>query len=197
MSEPAQPAGPAGGGRLLGVDYGTRRIGLAVSDPGGAIAFPVGALESRGLRRDLEAFCALVREREVERIVVGLPLRLSGRRGPECDAAERFAAALREATGLPVDLFDERWTTLEAERTLRQSGEGPPGDRRSRRRRRGGARAAERRRAHVDSVAATLLLRTYLERRSRAAEHAGRRGADVAPTAEGGAAAEVEGVGER
>jgi len=182
---------PARAGRLLGVDYGTRRIGLALSDPGGAIAFPAGVLDSRGLRRDLEALCALAREREVERIVVGLPLRLSGRRGPECEAAERFAAALAEATGLPVDLFDERWTTREAERALRDSGEGPPGDRRSRRRRRGGARAAERRRAHVDSVAATLLLRTYLERRSRAAQDAAARGMDPEPEADAG------GVGER
>ncbi len=138
-------------GRFLGVDFGTRRIGLAVSDPSGAIAFPAGTLESRGLRRDLESLCALVKEREVTRIVVGLPLHMDGRRGPEAEAAEKFAAQLGEATGLPVDLFDERWTTREAERALEETG-----------------RRGRRRRQVVDSVAASLLLRAYLERRASA-----------------------------
>jgi putative Holliday junction resolvase len=139
----------AAAGRFLGVDYGTRRIGLAVSDSEARIAFPEGTLERRGTRRDLEAICKLVAERGVAGIVVGLPLHMDARRGPEAEAAETFARALGEATGLPVELLDERWTTLEAERALRESG-----------------RKGKKRRAVVDAVAATLLLRTWLERRS-------------------------------
>jgi putative Holliday junction resolvase len=143
-------------GRFLGVDYGTKRIGLALSDEAGVLAFPAGTLERRGAARDLAALRALVAERGVVGIVVGLPLHLSGRRGPEAEAAERFARELGEATGVPVDLLDERWTTVEAQRALRE----------------GGARR-ERRREAVDSVAAAILLRAWLERRA-AAEQAAR-----------------------
>jgi putative Holliday junction resolvase len=140
-------------GCVLGLDYGSRRIGLAVSDPEGVFAFPAGALERTGLERDLAALTALIAERGVTRVVVGLPLHLSGRSGLEAEAARAFARALGQAAGLPVDLLDERWTTREAERALRDAG----GERSSSGRRKRG-------RGSVDSVAATLLLRTYLER---------------------------------
>jgi putative Holliday junction resolvase len=133
---------------VLGLDYGSQRIGLAISDAEGIFAFPAGVIERRGLTHDLEALRALITEREVSAVVVGLPLHLSGRSGPEAEAACAFARALGQATGLPVELLDERWTSREAERALRDA---------SGRRKRG--------RGSVDSVAATLLLRTYLERR--------------------------------
>jgi putative Holliday junction resolvase len=142
-------------GRFLGVDFGTRRIGLAISDEAGVLAFPAGTLQRRGLARDLAALRELVTERGVVGIVVGLPLHLSGRRGPEAEAAERFAQELAAATGVPVELLDERWTTLEAQRALRDTG----------------ARRARRREA-VDSVAAAILLRAWLERRAAAAQAA-------------------------
>ena len=135
-------------GRFLGLDYGTRRIGLALSDPEARIAFPEKTLERRGRRRDVEEICRLVAERGGVGVVVGLPLHMDGRRGPEAEAAEAFARAVGEATGVPVELLDERWTTVEAERALRESG-----------------RKGKKRRAVVDAVAATLLLRTWLERR--------------------------------
>lgn len=138
-------------GRFLGVDFGTRRIGLAVSDPSGAIAFPAGTLERRGLRRDLESLCALVKEREVARIVVGLPLHMDGREGDMARGARAFATALGERAGLPVELLDERWTSREAEQTREHSA----GAKRKRRRRE---------RGDVDAAAATLLLSTWLER---------------------------------
>ena len=141
-----------GRGCVLGLDYGSKRIGLAVSDEAGVFAFPAGALERTGLQRDLAALAALIAERGVTRVVVGLPLHLSGRSGPEAESARAFARALGEAVQLPVDLLDERWTTREAERALRDA----PGPR-------------KRSRGSVDSVAATLLLRTYLERERRAA----------------------------
>jgi putative Holliday junction resolvase len=141
-----------GRGCVLGLDFGSRRIGLAVSDPAGVFAFPAGALERTQLAQDLRALGELIAERGVTRIVVGLPLHMSGRSGPQAEAARTFAQALGEATGLPVDLLDERWTSREAERSLRDA----PGRRKPSK-------------GSVDSVAATLLLRTYLERERGAA----------------------------
>ncbi len=135
--------------RVLGLDLGERRIGLSISDPEATVATPAGVLERTGLERDLSALGALIREREVERVVVGLPIHMDGRRGPEAEAARRFAAALSEATGVVVDLLDERWTSVEAERALRESG----------------VRGSKRRKS-IDSVAATILLRTYLALRA-------------------------------
>jgi putative Holliday junction resolvase len=160
-------------GCVLGLDYGSRRIGLAVSDEAGVFAFPAGALERTGLERDLAALGALIAERGVTRVVVGLPLHLSGRSGPEAEAARAFARALGEAARVQVDLLDERWTTREAERALRDAGGVRSSSRKRSAQRAAGERSSlsrrKRERGSVDSVAATLLLRTYLER-ERAAE---------------------------
>jgi putative holliday junction resolvase len=133
-------------GPVLGLDLGTRRIGLAVSDPNGVIAFPIGALERRGLAADLAAICELIRERGVKSAVVGLPLHLDGRSSPGAEAARQFARALEAASSLQVALVDERLTTVLAERALSES----PRGRRQRKQR-------------VDALAAALILRTYLE----------------------------------
>ena len=131
----------------LGIDHGSKRIGLAISDPDGTVALPVGTLESRGPERDLAAIREVVEARQVERIVVGLPVHMDGRPGRQAKAARAFAERLAREVGLPVDTLDERWTTREAERALRTTG-----------------RRGKKKRAVVDSVAAALLLRTYLER---------------------------------
>ena len=136
--------------RILGIDLGTRRIGLALSDPDATIAYPLQILERQGRKKDLAALARLVDEHAVGRIVVGLPIHMDGRRGPEAEAAEAFAAALRSATDLSVDLIDERWTTLEAERSLREAGLT--------------GKRGRRRKQHVDAVAASILLRCYLDR---------------------------------
>ena len=132
--------------RVLGLDLGGKRIGLAVSDPEASIAFPAGILLSVGRKADIAAVCALIVEREIGAVVVGLPRHMDGRHGPEAAAAEKFAAGLRAASGLPVETLDERWTSQEAERSLKDQGHS---NRRSR--------------AHVDEVAAAIILRTYLE----------------------------------
>jgi putative Holliday junction resolvase len=136
--------------RVLGIDLGAKRIGLALSDAGATIASPHGVLERHGGKRDLDAISALVIERGIERIVVGLPIHMDGRRGPEAIAAEKFAAKLSVATQLEVDMIDERWTTVEAERALREMGQH--------------GKKGRKRKLHVDAVAASILLRTYLER---------------------------------
>jgi putative Holliday junction resolvase len=141
---------------VLGIDLGRRRIGLAISDPDERVALPSSALASRGLEPDVAAVCAFARERAVDRMVVGLPIHMDGREGPEAAAARVFARRLAEASGLPVDTLDERWTSREAERALAESG--------SPRRR----RAALRRSGALDAAAAAILLRAWLEReRSR------------------------------
>src|SRR5262245_57731076 len=89
-------------GPVLAIDYGSRRIGLAVSDAGGTFAFPAGHIDRRGGPDDLEAVRALVAERGVLEIVVGLPIHMDGREGPEARAARAFAAELGRATGLEV-----------------------------------------------------------------------------------------------
>jgi len=134
-------------GPVLGIDLGSKRIGLAVSDFDRSIAFPAGSLASRGHARDLAALREMIRERGITRVVVGLPILLSGRPSTGSRNAQRFAEDLARATGLPVDLIDERWTTKAADRSLGES-----------------RRGKKRREEAIDTIAATLLLRTYLER---------------------------------
>jgi putative Holliday junction resolvase len=137
----------------MALDYGTRRIGLAISDADGIFAFPAGALVSNGRARDLEELRRLAAERGVQRIVVGLPIHMSGRKGETARAAEEFANEVAKVTGLPVEMLDERWTTREAERSLAESKSG-----------------RRKRREAVDSAAATLLLQTWLARAGNLAE---------------------------
>ena len=151
--------------RVLGLDLGTRRIGLAVSDAAGRIAFPEGYLERRGLRRDLAALRQLARDRGISRVVVGLPVHMNGREGPEAGRARSFAAALTRFAELPVELLDERWTTREADRVLGSYPPGPAAQRRAPapRKTRGGSNPPGRR----DAVAASLLLSTFLARQAQ------------------------------
>ncbi|MGD8376135.1 MAG: Holliday junction resolvase RuvX [Acidobacteriota bacterium] len=136
-----------GSGRLLAVDPGTKRLGLAISDPLRMIACPFRTIDSRGRRKDLEAIARIVGEEEVVGVIVGLPINMDGTRGPECEKAERFIEELRTATGLPVRGWDERLTSAQAERALVEAGV-----RRERRRREG----------LVDRTAAALLLESFL-----------------------------------
>lgn len=131
--------------RVLGVDFGEKRIGLAVSDEAGRVVVPVGAVQRRSDAQAAAAVVEAAREREVARLVVGLPRNLDGSEGPSCRRARNFARRLGEVSGLPVELHDEALTTDAAERSLREAGLGSA--------RRIGARDAE---------AAAVLLRDYL-----------------------------------
>lgn len=137
--------------RVLGLDPGERRIGVAVSDPTGTIAQPLLVIERRGKSgAHLDRIAELAKEYDVRHVVVGLPLHMDGRAGEEAAAARRLGDAVAARTGLPVDYEDERWTTRLAERTLRGLG------------------ARERSvRERADAVAASLLLRTWLDRTRR------------------------------
>ncbi len=147
--------------RVLGVDLGSKRIGLAISDEAGEFAFPAGIVDSRGRKKDIGTLRELIREKEIGRAVVGLPIHMSGRRGPEAERAIRFATDLSEAAGIPVDTLDERWTSQEAERLLQQ-------EHTSRK------RGAKRRKAGVvDEMAASIILRTYLAQQEESAGSGG------------------------
>jgi len=101
--------------KVLALDYGRARTGVAVSDPTGTIARPVGVVERAGSDGGLAELAALVRKHEVERVVVGLPLTLRGERGEQARETEQFMEALGAAVGVPVVPFDERFTTDLAE----------------------------------------------------------------------------------
>ena len=137
--------------RILAVDWGERRIGLAVSDPHGIIATGLETLVVRGAADAVTRVAKVAAEREAERIVVGLPLLMSGERGEAAESAQKFADALAERTRLPVDTYDERLTSALSERRLREVGQ-----------RRG------RTKTRVDQGAAVALLESYLLRRRTA-----------------------------
>jgi putative Holliday junction resolvase len=135
--------------RTLALDYGERRIGVAISDPTGVIAQPLETIATpRGDADALARIAELVKTREVEQIVLGLPLHMNGRAGPEVDRVRAFGERVAKLTGVPVDYLDERWTSLEAERALDEAG-----------------LSRKQQRGRVDPIAAALLLRTWLERR--------------------------------
>ena len=97
--------------KVLALDYGAARTGVAVSDPTGTLARPLGVIERAGSETGLRELAELVRSEEVERVVVGLPLTLRGERGEQAQETERFAEALSAVLEVPVDRFDERFTT--------------------------------------------------------------------------------------
>ncbi|MFQ5662414.1 MAG: Holliday junction resolvase RuvX [Terriglobia bacterium] len=136
-------------GRILAVDLGGKNVGLAVTDPLGLTAQGLPTLRRTNRRADLARIRELVEAYSVERIVVGHPLHLKGFASARAQEAERFADWLRRDLKLPVELFDERLTTAEAERLLRTFG----------------ASRRQRKQA-VDQIAATLILQTYLDQQA-------------------------------
>ena len=132
--------------RLLALDVGDRRIGVAVSDSLGILAAPLTTIRRSSESRDVRAVLDLVAEHEAGGIVVGIPYSLSGERGPQALAVQRFRDALAAWAGVPVFEQDERYSTVEAERLLREAGAEPSKDR-----------------ARVDAAAAAVVLQAYLD----------------------------------
>lgn len=108
--------------RILAVDYGRKRIGLAISDPLGVMAHGMETLQRRSLRKDLTQLCALIREQQVRLLVVGNPLHLDGSPSEMSQEAESFASRLSEQCGVPYRMWDERMTSQEAGHLLRETG---------------------------------------------------------------------------
>lgn len=103
---------------IAALDLGRRRIGVAVTDAASMGAHPVGIVERRALKQDLEAIATMLRDRRVSMIVVGLPLNMDGSEGPAARRARQFAASLADALGVTVEMFDERLTSFEARERL-------------------------------------------------------------------------------
>jgi putative Holliday junction resolvase len=132
--------------RIMALDAGERRIGVAVSDPSQTIARALTIVERRSKAEDFARLRHLVAEYEVERVIVGYPRSLSGEEGPQARRVARWAEALRAALPVPVELWDERFSTVVAEEVMRERGE----------RRRA-------RRGPLDDVAAAAILQEYLD----------------------------------
>lgn len=132
--------------RVLALDVGSKRIGVAASDPTGTVARPVTVVRRRGRSADLDAIAALARSEGSELVVVGLPLSLSGSEGPQAGVVRHFIAALEAVLPVPLTTWDERYTTVEATAVLRAQGVKP-----------------ERIKERVDAVAAALILQEYLD----------------------------------
>jgi putative Holliday junction resolvase len=147
-------------GAVLAIDYGRKRIGLALASMETRLVNPLSILERKNRREDVRRLRELVREHGVKRIVVGLPLRTDGTRGEMTGEAERFAERLRKHIALPVVMQDERLTTWVAEQLLKQK--------KRKTSHRGTERAGKRRRTEgrnaIDAIAAAVILRDYLER---------------------------------
>jgi putative Holliday junction resolvase len=141
--------------RILALDFGTKRIGMAVSDPLGVTAQGLPTLARKNKRSDFEGLSRVLREYEVAEIVVGHPLHMSGDESAQSRRAKEFAEELRQRFELPVHLWDERLTSAEANRVLRET-----------------EMSIRRRGQVVDRMAATLILQAFLEsRRAESSQH--------------------------
>ena len=134
--------------RVLALDVGGRRFGVAIGDVETGLAVPLTAIQRASETQDIEAVRRLVDENGVQEIVVGLPLSLSGRMGPQAKEVSRFVDVIQERIGVQVRTVDERYSTIEAERRLAEAGV-----------------KASRDRPRLDSAAATIILQSYLDSR--------------------------------
>ena len=135
--------------RALALDVGDARIGLAISDPRGVVCLPIEALVRSKESDDLAAVVDLAKREGAETIVVGLPLSLDGTHGPAARQMRRFTSSLRKLADIPVESYDERFTTTEAENRLRAAGYEP-----------------SRNRARLDSMAAVIIFESFLAARA-------------------------------
>jgi putative pre-16S rRNA nuclease len=136
--------------RVLALDVGSKRIGVAVSDPLGITAQGLETIPRHNKRKDMETLGRLLKDYAVREVVVGLPLRLSGDEGTQSEKMRRFASDIESRFGVTVHLWDERWTSTEANRLLRETG-----------------LSIEKRGRAVDRMAAILILQSWMEAHKR------------------------------
>lgn len=141
---------------ILGLDVGERRIGVAISDASARIAAPLTTIAANPPERAIAQIARLVAERSVTQVVVGLPLTMRGEHGPQAVAVQRFADALAAVLTCPVEMFDERLTSVAAEQMLRNLGLKP-------------AKIKE----QIDQVAASIILQDYLDAKAQSEQRRG------------------------
>ncbi len=133
--------------RILALDVGARRIGMALSDPSGTLATPLGFLARRSLGQDVDAIVRRVTDSSVKLVLVGMPLTLRGERGRQAQLVEEFCRALTDVIKVEVVVWDERYSTAEAESRMREAGGKP-----------------SRERGRADAAAAAVILQSYLDK---------------------------------
>jgi len=136
--------------RAVGLDVGERRVGIARTDESGVLAVPHGVYHRRSFSEDVDFFVQLLAELRAEALVVGLPLNMDGTEGVQAQKVREFAESVAQAAGLPLFFVDERWTTQEVERAMREAGAHP-----------------SRQKEKVDALSAVLILQAWLDARSR------------------------------
>jgi len=131
---------------IIGIDYGQRRTGVAISDPMGMLASPVSVIEAEGRRKLIAQLCDIATQRRAEQFVLGLPLRTDGTKGDKALVCEALAEQLRTQSSLPVVLWDERFSSVQAHQALGAAG-----------------KRAKNRKSIIDAVAAVFILQSYLD----------------------------------
>ncbi len=134
-------------GRFLGIDYGKKRIGLALSDMLGMMAHPFDVIESKGLNNNVENILQIAKDNEVSCIVIGVPINMNASEGEMAETAREFAEELKKKTDISVEVIDERLTTVQADRVLIEEAD----------------ISREKRKNLRDKIAATFILQTYLD----------------------------------
>jgi len=133
-------------GRILGIDYGMRRIGIAISDPLRISAQSLPTITAKGLEQVFSQLETIVIEKNVTEIVVGMPLNLKGEKTRSAQKVEKFIEQLKNRFKLPVQSWDERWTSIAAQRTIRELGKSP-----------------SRHKDKIDQISALLILQSFLD----------------------------------
>lgn len=134
--------------RVMGLDFGEKRIGVAMSDPMGILASPLTVIETESSERAVDRIISLTQEHEVERIIVGLPRSLDGTEGKQAQAALSFIEILKGSVAIPVETWDERFSTVAASRMMREAGV-----------------KKGKKKKPLDSAAAAIILQNYLDRK--------------------------------
>ncbi len=142
--------------RILALDHGTKRIGVALSDETATLAQPLEFIAAEPLAKFLDRLRQIVKEKQVREILVGLPRNMNGTYGPAAESAQKFAATLRGALGIPVKTWDERLTSVQANRFLIEAG-----------------MRREQRKTKADQSAAAILLQSYLDSAALRSENPG------------------------
>ncbi len=141
-------------GRLLGIDYGKQRIGVALSDPFQMLASSLCTINNNGLHKSINQVLELGEKNEIIAFVIGMPINMNGSYGESAIAARDFAHALQQKTTIPIFLWDERWTTVSAHKSLISQGKSP-----------------SKSRDRIDQIAAAFLLQAFLDRLAFVRKH--------------------------
>ena len=132
--------------RILALDYGRRRVGVACSDPLGLTAQPHGIIDGRKMDLLITEINKLISEKQIQKVIVGYPLNLKGQTGSAADRVSRFAERLSSVVNIPVELWDERLTSVQAQKTIHQMGKKPSQNK-----------------AKIDTLSAVLILQNYID----------------------------------